>query len=95
MDHVREELKQSTKERQQTEWEDRESRRLPDRDEDRDARAKRKHQDRLLPGISKIPEYNELDMYLVNMEKTLAKCGISDNEHTDFVQLKLTGKHAK
>ena len=41
MDLLREDLKQSKKERQQTEWEDRESRRVPDHDEDRDSRAKR------------------------------------------------------
>ena len=47
MEHLQEELKQSTKERQQTEWEDKESRRAPDHDEDRDAHANREHQDHL------------------------------------------------
>ena len=42
---------------------------------------------------SKITEHDELDIYLDNLKKTLVRCGVSDNDYMDFVQLKLMGKH--
>ena len=66
MDFIREELKHSEKERrQQAEWEDRESRRAPDHDEDRDPLAKREHHNCSLRGISKITEHDEIDISFV------------------------------
>ena len=60
--HLRQKFKQSKKERQQTEWEDRESRRAPDHDEGRYPCAKREQG----MFIARITEHDELDICLHN-----------------------------